>query len=66
MASSKKTRNIHSIHLQKDGDALQIQVCTWHLAILKSSLDKAESMISNPVIWSSKDMTCEACGRSHN
>jgi hypothetical protein len=66
MASRKNTHPIHSIHFRKDEMPHQIQVCTWHLGIIKSHLDKAESIISIPVTWSSEDMSCEACGRSHS
>jgi hypothetical protein len=66
MASSKNIGNIHSVHVTNDNDALNVLLCTWHLAVLKSKLDDAANKLSIPVVWSSDDMKCEACGRSHS
>ena len=66
MASSKNTRPIHGVHFRKDNDALNLLLCTWHLAVLKSNLGEAANKLSLPVVWSSDDMKCEACGRSHD
>mgnify|MGYP003347986520 CR=1 FL=1 len=66
MASSKNTRPIHAIHFRKDGDALNLLLCTWHLQVLKQNLGEAANKLSTPVVWENGEMECEGCGRSHS